>query len=132
MTFNKKSLIPALATLLLLLCAIPAYAAPKGDARFATTTIDMGTIAEKGGPKTATFTFTNIGDGNIIITNASAQCGCTRPEYSEAPIAPGKKGTIKVTYNPIGRPGSFNKAITLRLAGAKKSKIILKIKGTVK
>lgn len=117
---------------LLLCCALPAMAAGKGDARFATTTIDMGTISENGGPRTATFTFTNIGDGNIVITDASAQCGCTRPEYSDAPVAPGKKGTIKVTYSPKGRPGSFTKAVTVRMAGAKKGKIVLKIKGVVK
>lgn len=117
---------------LFMICALTAMAGSKGEARFASTTVDMGTISEKGGPKTATFTFTNIGDGNIIITDASAQCGCTRPQYSDAPVAPGKKGTIKVTYNPKGRPGSFMKSVTVRMAGAKKGKIVLKIKGTVK
>ena len=116
-------------TLLLLLClALPALAkAPKGDARFETTTIDMGTIPENKGPRAVTFTFTNIGDGNLVITSATAQCGCTRPEYSEAPVAPGKG-----TYNPKGRPGAFTKNVTVRLANAKRSKVILKIKGTVK
>ena len=121
-------------TLLLLLClALPALAkAPKGDARFETTTIDMGTIPENKGPRAVTFTFTNIGDGNLVITSATAQCGCTRPEYSEAPVAPGKKATVKVTYTPKGRPGAFTKNVTVRLANAKRSKVILKIKGTVK
>lgn len=117
---------------LLLAASLPLSAARRGDARFETTTVDMGTISEKGGPRTATFTFTNIGDGNLVITSATAQCGCTRPEYSEAPVAPGKKSVVKVTYNPKGRPGAFSKNITLKFAGAKKGKIILKIKGAVK
>ena len=45
---------------------------------------------------------------------------------------PGKKATVKVTYNPKGRPGAFTKNVTVRLANAKRSKVILKIKGTVK
>lgn len=121
-------------TLLLLLClALPGLArGPRGEARFESTTIDMGAIPENKGPRAVTFTFTNIGDGNLVITSASAQCGCTKPEYSEAPVAPGKKGHVKVTYNPKGRPGSFTKNITLRMANAKRGKVILKIKGTVR
>lgn len=120
-----------LTLMLVMLVALAAHAAPRGDARFETTTIDMGVIKENGGAKSATFHFTNIGDGNLVITAATAQCGCTRPEYSEAPVAPGKRGTVKVTYNPKGRPGAFTKSITVRMAGAKKGKTVLKIKGTV-
>jgi len=37
------------------------------------------------------------------------------PEYTKEPIQPGKKGTIKVTYNGTGKyPGHFKKSITLR------------------
>lgn len=121
-------------TLIVLLClALSASARDSlGEARFESTTIDMGTIPENKGPRTVTFSFTNIGDGNLVITSATAQCGCTKPEYSEAPVAPGKKGTVKVTYNPKGRPGDFSKNITLRMANAKRGKVILKIKGTVR
>lgn len=128
-----KKLIPALLALITLIgIALPASAAPKGEARFAATTLDMGILSENGGPRSVIFEFTNVGKGNMVITNATAQCGCTKPSYSEAPVAPGHKGTVKVTYNPKGRPGAFSKTITLRLAGAKKNKVILKIKGTVK
>lgn len=121
-------------TLIVLLClALSASARDSlGEARFESTTIDMGTIPENKGPRTVTFSFTNIGDGNLVIISATAQCGCTKPEYSEAPVAPGKKGTVKVTYNPKGRPGDFSKNITLRMANAKRGKVILKIKGTVR
>lgn len=120
--------------LLLLMCiALPLMAkGGKGEARFETTTIDMGTIDENKGAKSATFHFTNIGEGNLVITGATAQCGCTKPEYSEAPVASGKKGAVKVTYNPKGRPGAFSKTITVKFANAKKGKIILRIKGVVK
>ena len=129
--FTEKRLVMVL--LAALFAIVPAMAkGDKGDPKFAATTIDMGVMPENGGPRTVTFEFTNVGNGSMIITGATAQCGCTRPTYSEAPVAPGRKGTVKVTYNPKGRPGAFSKTITVRMAGAKKNKVILKIKGSVK
>lgn len=77
-----------------------------------------------------TFEFTNEGDANLVIVDASADCGCTVPEYPTAPIAPGKKGKIKVTFNPLFRPGAFDKVVTVRTNG-KQKKVRLKISGTV-
>ena len=57
----------------------------------------------------------DVGDAPLVIHQAVASCGCTVPEYSQEPIAPGKTGTVKVTYNGTGRyPGHFKKSITLR------------------
>lgn len=121
----------ALLLALLLLPAIPALGAGRADIRFETTTHDFGVISEKKGPVSCRFEFVNVGDGNLVITDATAQCGCTRPEYPETPVRPGKKGSIKVTFNPAGRPGAFTKSVTVRLAGDRKKKVVLKIKGTV-
>lgn len=74
---------------------------------FTQTTHDFGVIPENGGSVTTTFEFTNPGDGPLLILNASASCGCTRPEYPRKPVKPGKKDKITVTYNPKGRPGEF-------------------------
>ena len=115
---------------------ICASAKPKGKgdgvakAVFAQKTFDFGVIKEKGGPVTHEFEFTNEGDGNLLILKASAECGCTRPEYPEKPIAPGKKGKLKVTYNPLGRPGGFDKVVTVTMNGEPR-KVRLKIRGTV-
>ena len=98
--------------------------------QFKETRHDFGKIPEQGGPVSCTFEFTNIGNGTLVIMDASAECGCTRPEYPENPIAPGKKGKIKVTYNPIARPGSFDKTVTVR-ANGKPKKVYLRISGEV-
>ena len=131
---KKKNLLSPLLLLLCMALAVPAMLAKgeKGDVRFAYTTYDFGIIPEKGGPVSCTFEFTNDGLGNVIITDATAQCGCTRPQFPEAPVKPGKKSKIKVTFNPAGRPGAFSKNVTVRLSGDRKKKVILKIKGTVK
>ena len=115
--------------------SVPAMAKKKNEGakampKFSETIYDFGNIKEKGGPVSHEFEFTNIGNGNLVITDASAECGCTRPEYSDKPIAPGKKGKIKVTFNPIGRPGAFTKQVTIRTNGDPR-KVRLKIRGTV-
>ena len=58
-----------------------------------------------------TFQFKNTGKTPLIITNASASCGCTVPEFPKEPILPGKKGQIKVTFHTAGKSGPFDKAV---------------------
>ena len=123
-----------LALLLVAVSALYADAKKKADngeplARFQTQVWDFGTIREDK-PVSHDFEFVNIGNGNFVIINATAQCGCTRPEYPDKPIAPGKKDKVRVTFNPLGRPGSFEKTVTLTTNG-KPKKIRLKIRGNV-
>ena len=47
-------------------------------------------------PQTYTFKFKNTGDRPFVIKQAFASCGCTIPSYSQEPVAPGKRGEIKV------------------------------------
>lgn len=91
---------------------------------------NFGVINENGGSVTAEFTLTNTGDKPIIIKDAKASCGCTRPSYPKAPIRPGETTTLKVAYSPAGRPGEFDKTITIR-SNAKNSKVTVRITGTV-
>lgn len=118
-----------------LLATLPAAAKKKnieGNAipTFEETVFDFGNIKEQGGPVSHEFQFSNLGNGNLVILDATAECGCTRPEYPKKPIAPGKKSNIKVTFNPIGRPGAFTKQVTVKTNGNPR-KIRLKIRGTV-
>ena len=108
------------------------YSADKTKAKisFEKTTYDFGNIKEDGGPVTVEFKFTNTGKDPLKITSARAECGCTKPEYPKAEIAPGESGVIKVTYNPIGRPGGFTKVVTVRCTG-NPGKVNLKIRGSV-
>lgn len=65
--------------------------------------------------QTYTFKFKNTGDKPLVIEQAIASCGCTIPTYTQAPIAPGKSGEIKVVYNGKGKfAGEFKKTITVR------------------
>lgn len=59
------------------------------------------------------FKFTNIGKTPLIITDATATCGCTKPEWPKAPIQPNAEGIIKVTFHSAGKSGLQDKMITI-------------------
>lgn len=124
-----KKILPVL--LIVALIPLAVWAKSQAKITFAETTYNFGTISENGGKVTHTFKFTNTGDANLVITDATAECGCTEPKYPAQPIKPGGTGTITVTYNPKYRPGPFVKNITVR-SNASNKKVVIKIKGTVK
>lgn len=92
---------------------------------------DFGTVSESGGPVSYDFEFVNSGDTPLVILDAKAECGCTRPDFPKRPIEPGKKGKIKVTYIPEGRPGEFVKSVKVKTNAPKSKNVKLKISGTV-
>jgi hypothetical protein len=73
---------------------------------------DFGEIKE-GDQVSYNFKFKNIGDVPLIISSASATCGCTVPDYPKEPIAPGAEGIIKVIFNSAGKPGMQNKVVSI-------------------
>lgn len=82
--------------------------------KFEKTVIDLGKFPETK-VQTREFVFKNTGDKPLVIQQAYGSCGCTVPTIPEKPIAPGQKGTIKVSYNGKGQfIGFFKKAITVR------------------
>lgn len=126
----KKTLFLILAILMLVPAADMSAKKKLAEISFAEPTHNFGKIAEDGGKVSHEFSFTNTGDANLVILDASADCGCTVPEYPTAPIAPGKSGVIKVTYNPLYRPGNFTKVVTIR-SNSKQKKARVKITGVV-
>ena len=95
-----------------------------------TTKFDFGTIKEADGKVSHTFEISNTGNKPLVITRVIDSCGCTTPEWPKEPIAPGKTGNIKVTFNPEGRPGPFSKTISVYSNG-KVGSFIMSIRGEV-
>jgi hypothetical protein len=87
--------------------------AQKPAITFKTKIHDFGTVKEEVGKVIYVFEFTNTGTADLVLTNVQASCGCTTPDWTKTPIAPGKKGVVNVTYTATGRPGPFNKTITI-------------------
>ncbi len=113
-----------------LIVAVSMYAQTGAVIDFKDKSHDFGTIAEENGSVTCEFIFTNKGDAPLVISRVSASCGCTTPDWTKEPIAPGKTGFIKATYSAKGRPGQFVKQITV-YSNAKDGNVTLTIKGNV-
>jgi hypothetical protein len=113
----------------LLLCVLALAARAQGVLTFESIDHDFGKVSE-GTMATYEFKFKNTGNQPIVIANAQASCGCTTPEWTKAPVMPGKSGIIKAVYNSAGRPGVFAKTVTV-MSNASDPNKVLSLKGTV-
>lgn len=110
--------------------ATPAPANPNAaDFKFEREVHDFGNIKE-GVQAEYVFKFTNVGKEPLVITNVQASCGCTTPKWTKEPVKPGESGSVTAIYNSKGRPGNFNKAVTIT-SNAKTAQKVLFIKGNV-
>jgi len=80
-------------------------------------------------PATYVFSFKNTSSTPVVIESATAQCGCTTPEYPKGVIPKGATNTIKVTYNAAAM-GAFTKQVTVKVAKVAEP-IVLTIDGEV-
>jgi len=53
----------------------------------------------KGEMLSYTFHFKNVGKSSLLISGIEASCGCTTSVPPRAPIQPGEKGEIKITFD---------------------------------
>jgi hypothetical protein len=79
---------------------------------FSETKFDFGAIQE-GNLVQHTFNFKNTGNQTLIISDVRVTCGCTTPEWTRTPVAPGQTGFITVQFNSAGKPGKNHKVITV-------------------
>ena len=82
----------------------------------------------QGKPVYYSFEIKNTGKTPLKLDNVTATCGCTTPEWSPEPIAPGASAKIKVGYNAAAE-GPFEKFITVTYNTNQTKQI--KIKGIV-
>lgn len=93
------------------------------------STFSFGRIKE-GQKVEFSYRFKNTGDEALVITSASASCGCTIPEKPERPIAPGETALIKVAFNSKGTGGTIHKEVRVT-SNAKPDFPILTLSGEV-
>lgn len=116
-----------LLSIALVACAIATTYAQK--IAFDKTTIEYGVI-EMGSDGHRYFNVRNTGDKPLIINKVQAACGCTTPEWSQAPVLPGKSSKIKVGYDTKIK-GEFTKLIEVYSNDPKQGRATLYIKGNV-
>ncbi|HEY5393485.1 MAG TPA: DUF1573 domain-containing protein [Hanamia sp.] len=76
------------------------------------STYDFGKVVE-GQKVEHNYRFKNTGNKALVVSAATASCGCTVPEKPEEPVKPGETGILKVVFNSAGRPGPAHKTITV-------------------
>ena len=82
------------------------------DFTFEETEFDFGEIAQ-GDVVKHSFKFKNTGEAPLVISDIKTTCGCTTPQYTKDPVAPGESGEILVQFNSAGKAGVINKRVTI-------------------
>jgi hypothetical protein len=116
--------------LMVLLAFVQLHAQQSKPIQFREEMFDFGSINEDGGPAVHEFVFTNASGRPMKILSVQASCGCTTPDWSRDVVAPGKTGYIQASFNPKGRPGYFNKTLTVT-TDLDANPLVLQIKGQV-
>jgi hypothetical protein len=122
-----KKIFTFLPALAFMLASATSFA--QGVLKFESESHDFAKVSE-GTIASYEFKFKNTGDQPVVISHVQASCGCTTPDWTKEPILPGKTGFVKAAYNSNGRPGMFNKTITVASNATEPSKV-LTIKGEV-
>ena len=108
---------------------LAASSAPPTTVQIIDSVFDFGKVTD-GEIVEFSYRFKNTGTQPLIVSNASASCGCTVPEKPEAPIKPGETGFIKVKFSSEGRVGVAHKTVTV-LSNASPAFPELLLKGEV-
>jgi hypothetical protein len=80
--------------------------------KFASDKLDFGTIKEDSVVE-KTFEFTNVGNADLVVINATGSCGCTIPTYPNTPIRPGDKGSVVVKFTAKNKFGPQKPTVTV-------------------
>ncbi|MDR2467189.1 MAG: DUF1573 domain-containing protein [Prevotellaceae bacterium] len=113
-----------------LFCMATTLACAQVKITFAATKHEFGNIKEADGDVSHVFTFKNTGNAPLVIKNVETSCGCTSPDWTKEPVMPGKSGVVKATFSPAGRPGRFDKNLTV-ITNAQPERTVLYISGNV-
>lgn len=96
---------------------------------FEEAVIDFGEISQ-GEKVKRMYRFTNVGESDLIISDAKGSCGCTVPRWPKQPIRPGQSGDIEVVFDSNGKQGRQHKTVTL-IANTKPNTTVIALKGDV-
>ncbi len=102
----------------------------KAVAYFNSSAHNFETIKEIDGKVCHDFAFINKGEQPLIIRKVESTCGCMSPTWTKHPVLPGGKGFVRATFDPVNRPGNFDKTITV-YTNAENPVQVLRIRGKV-
>ncbi len=77
-----------------------------------------------------TFKFKNEGNKDLIISQATASCGCTVAQFTTEPVKPKEEGYVSVSFSSAGLKGPQDKMVTI-FSNATPTQSVVKIKAMV-
>ena len=80
--------------------------------RFETEKFDFGTVKE-GQIVYHVFDFENTGKVPLLIKDVRSTCGCTVPDWPDAPIEPGGTGSISVKFDTTNKFAEQSKPVII-------------------
>jgi hypothetical protein len=90
---------------------------------------DFGKVVQ-GEQLTYTFHFKNVGKSSLIISSIIASCGCTTSIPPQAPIRPGEKGEVTISFDSKYKTGEVTSFLSVT-ANTYPAQTILTIKANV-
>lgn len=100
-----------------------------GSFKFEQTDYNFGSITE-GEVIEKIFTFKNEGQAPLVISNITASCGCTSPDWTKTPVKPGEEGFVKVVFNSTAKAGAQAPTVSIQ-ANTSPTVTRLNLRGTV-
>ena len=82
---------------------------------------------EDDAPKTFVYRFTCAGKEPLVIKRLVSSCSCAAAVAVKTEIGPGESSQIRVTYNPKGHPGRFERKIFVYTEGEDDPAAILRL-----
>ncbi|MBR1774106.1 MAG: DUF1573 domain-containing protein [Bacteroidales bacterium] len=99
--------------------------------KFDNDVLDFHTIND-GEKVTGSFKFKNTGKYDLVISDVSANCGCTVADYPHGAVKPGEEGLISVTYDSKGSRGMKVQKLVTVLSNTNPPRTVLKIMADVR
>ena len=82
---------------------------------------------EDDAPRTFVYRFTNASREPLVIKRLVSSCSCAAAVAVKTEIGPGESSQIRVTYNPKGHPGRFERKIFVYTEGEDDPAAILRL-----
>jgi hypothetical protein len=112
------------AALVVVFCSVPCYSQPSVDksekleisSAFESQIIKLSV---KPGEVTlpAEWKYTNHWDFPLVVERFDTSCGCLSGNLDQSPIAPGKSGTLRASFDPGNNRGLVRKSLHVRFVG---------------
>ena len=87
--------------------------------------IDRGLVVEK------KLALKNVGTDTLVLGAVEVSCGCTGTVMSDSRIAPGKSGSLLITFNSKNFAGPIHKSVTVNSNSAGEPRTLIEFTGKV-